>query len=98
MREEIYTSEDTIDIGREMLEGKILVIPVQSFSREYRTAKYQLVRATGGFGCDPTNRGTAVFVKFLSDGEEARYSRGDFEGILKEEFVSELTNEDFPYL
>lgn len=71
-------------------EGKILVLPISTFKEEYQKPEFQLVKATGGFGCDPEKMGTAVFVKFLVDGEECRYRRNDFIGVLKEELVQKL--------
>jgi hypothetical protein len=35
----------------EHIEGKLVVIKPNFFKPEFREAKYQLVLATGGFGC-----------------------------------------------
>ena len=37
------------------IEGKLVVIKQDFFKPEFREAKYQLVLATGGFGCDASN-------------------------------------------
>ena len=34
------------------IEGKLVVIKPEFFKPQFREAKYQLVLATGGFGCD----------------------------------------------
>jgi hypothetical protein len=99
IKAEVYTSDECIQGSySEDYEGKILVLPTQSFHPVYREAKYQLFRATGGFGCSPDTLGTAVFGHFIYDGEECRYRRGDFVGVLKPELVAELDEDDFPFL
>ena len=99
IKTKFYTSEDCIaNSYRHHYDGQILVLPVSSFSTEYQHPQYQLFRANGGFGCDPEKLGTAVFGKFLFDGEECRYRRNDFIGILKPEIEAELSKEDYPFL
>lgn len=58
------------------IEGKLVVIKPDFFKPEFREAKYQLVLATGGFGCDADKFGTAVFVtECCEDPEEYRQER-----------------------
>jgi hypothetical protein len=38
--------------------------------------------AEGGFGCSPTARGSAVFLRF-SDGELARFNRDEIEEVVE---------------
>lgn len=45
------------------IEGKLVVINSGWFKPEYIDAKYQIVLATGGFGCDTEKNGSAVFVE-----------------------------------
>jgi hypothetical protein len=77
-------------INEETLDGKILVLREGILDPKYQEIGYRLHRATGGFGCSPTAIGRAVFAKCLGDGEEARWSRNDFEGWLTEEEASAL--------
>src|SRR5208282_6500275 len=53
------------------------------FKKDYRD-KDRRFRCSGGFGCNPSSAGRAVFGTFLLDGEEARIDRGDVEGIVAE--------------
>ncbi len=43
--------------------------------------------ACSGFGCSPTASGRAVYATCLGDGENARWDRSDFIGVLKDEFL-----------
>lgn len=86
-----FTGEHVVEGSyREHFEGKILVLPISNFKQEYQRPEFQLFKAEAGFGCDPEKMGTAVFGKFLVDGEECRYRRNDFIGVLKPELVKEL--------
>lgn len=40
-----------------------------------------------GFGCSPTASGRAVYATCLSDGEDARWNREDFTGVLDEQYL-----------
>lgn len=99
IKTKFYTSKDCVSNSYgEDYAGKILVLPVKSFSADYQQPHYQLFRAEGGFGCSPETMGTAVFGKFLFDGEDCRYRRNDFIGVLKPELAAELSKEDYPFL
>ena len=78
-----YTSCCEVDFA-----GKYMVLNPECLKGEYREAKYQLFFATGGFGCDPTKMGRAVFGYFVADGEDCRWCRGDFIGVAKDETVA----------
>ena len=81
---QLLTMNDVIEKSYDdKYTGKILVLKPEALSSEYRSAKYQLFQAYGGFGCDPNKLGTAVFGKFLVDGEEARFDRSSFYGVVK---------------
>lgn len=66
---------------------KICVIRTDFFKPEYRNAKSQLFKATGGFGCKPENLGTKIFGTFLDDGEEAMVRRHNVLGIATDECI-----------
>lgn len=73
--------------------GKVLVLKPSILKDEYKTPEDQLFLAESGFGCTPNARGRKVFGKFLKDGEETNFQRGDFIGILKEEHLPEWAKE-----
>lgn len=95
MRTELYTINDCLpESCYEDYEGKIIVMHSEVLKEDYRKPQFQLWKATGGFGCDPTKIGRAVFGICLADGESARWDRSDFIGILKDELVQELNLEE----
>nr|DAH71496.1 MAG TPA: hypothetical protein [Caudoviricetes sp.] len=70
------------------IEGKLVVIKPDFFKPEFRDAKYQIVLATGGFGCDADKFGTAVFViECCKDPEEYRQERYNLIGEPTEEMI-----------
>lgn len=75
------------------LEGKLLVIKAEFFKEDYRDAKYQLVLATGGFGCRPDARGNAIFVKECHKDNPERYRiercNSDVLGIATDTAIAE---------
>lgn len=71
----------------ETYEGKFVIIAPEFFKPEFRNAKYQLFHAEGGFGCDPSKMGNAVFGK---DCEETyRQERYNILGVAKESAIRE---------
>lgn len=69
------------------LEGKVLVMSPMTLKESYWSQENQLWLATGGFGCSPTAAGRAVYATCLGDGEQTRWDRGDFIGVLKDELL-----------
>ena len=80
-------SNDITDVD---LDGKIIVLKEGILDEQYQAIGYRLHRASGGFGCSPSAIGRAVFAKCLGDGEDARWSRSDFEGWLTEDEANAL--------
>lgn len=74
-------------------EGKVLVLSPDSLKESCWSQQDQLWLATGGFGCNPTSSGRAVYATCLSDGEETRWNRYDFIGVLKETHLPDWANE-----
>ena len=69
------------------LEGTVLVMSPFTLKESYWAPENQLWLATGGFGCTPTASGRVVYATCLGDGEQARWNRSDFIGILREEHL-----------
>ena len=69
------------------LEGKVLVMSPYTLKESHWTPENQLWLAIDGFGCSPTASGRAVYATCLGDGEETRWNREDFIGILREEHL-----------
>lgn len=68
----------------ENYEDKLLILNPSALSDEYRKGEFQYFFAESGFGCAPDKIGRKVFGRFLSDGESAQFSRGDFLGVADE--------------
>jgi len=77
----------------ENVNGKVLVMKPSTLKEECWAQENQLWLATGGFGCDPKGRGRAIFATCLSDGEETRWNREDFVGVLDEQYLPEWAQE-----
>lgn len=83
----IFTYDDTTKETTN-LEGKIVIVSADWFKDEYRNAENQLFKAKGGFGCDPTKLGRAVFGNFY-DGETCRVNREYILGVASEKAISD---------
>ena len=77
----------------EDVKGKVLVMKPSTLKEECWSQENQLWLATGGFGCDPKGRGRAIFATCLSDGEQTRWNREDFAGVLDERYLPEWAQE-----
>ena len=71
----------------ESVAGRVLVLKPETLMDEYKTPDCQIFLAQNGFGCVPTASGRAIFGEFLIDGEQAKFSRQDFIGVLKPEHM-----------
>lgn len=71
----------------ETYEGKFVIIKPDYFKPEYRSAKYQLFHAEGGFGCDPAKLGNAVFGRDFE--EQYRQERYNILGVATEEAIQQ---------
>ena len=80
------------------LTGKVLVMSPYTLKESYWSPENQLWLATGGFGCSPSAAGRAVYATCLGDGEQTRWDRSDFIGILKEEHLPDWARESLEQL
>ena len=72
------------------IEGKLVVIKPDFFKPEFRDAKYQIVLACSGFGCDVGKLGNAVFVvECCENPEHYRQERYNLIGEPTEEMIAE---------
>lgn len=81
---EPLTAADCIDGSwREHYENQLIVIKPEQMVAYARTPDNQLLLATGGNGCNPDARGTAVFAKNLFTGTSSRWNRYDVAGVIR---------------
>ena len=73
--------------------GKVLAVSPNSLKESCWEPRNQLWLAESGFGCSPTSLGRAAFATCLGDGERARWDRGSFAGIVKEELLPDWARE-----
>jgi len=74
-------------------EGKVVVLSPDTLKESCWRQQDQLWLATGGFGCRSSGSGRAVFATCLGDGEETRWNRTDFVGVLKEDLLPDWAQE-----
>ena len=73
--------------------GKVLVLSPNTLKEEYWSPENQLWLAQSGFGCSPTARGRSILCTCLGDGEQTRWNRNDFTGVLKDEYLPDWAKE-----
>ena len=73
--------------------GKVLVLSPDMLQESSWTPRSQLWRAAGGIGCSPTASGRAVYATRLEDGEQTRWDRADFIGVLDEQYLPDWARE-----
>lgn len=78
------------------ITGKVVVVAHTRLKRRYQLPRFQLIHATGGFGCKTGNLGSKVFGRFVCDGEDATYNRSDFIGMADEALVSRAMADPTP--
>ena len=82
----LFTKEDTRPLNEdETYVNQYVVINEEFFAPEYKSAEYQLFLAKGGFGCDPSKIGSAIFGADIS--ECYRQERYYILGVAKEETI-----------
>ena len=64
-----------------------------TLKEEYWSPENQLWLAQSGFGCSPTARGRSILCTCLGDGEQTRWNRNDFTGVLKDEYLPDWAKE-----
>ena len=72
---------------------KVLVLSLNTLKEEYWSPENQLWLAQSGFGCSPTARGRSILCTCLGDGEQTRWNRNDFIGVLKDEYLPDWAKE-----
>ena len=78
------------------LTGQFLVLSHERLNRRYQMPRFQIFKATGGFGCKEGSLGRAVFGIHPADGEDARWSRSDFIGIASTQLVARAMQDMAP--
>ncbi len=79
-------------------EGKVLVLSPDTLRESCWSQENQLWLALDGFGCSPTAIGRSVRCICLGDGEETRWNRAEFIGVLKEEHLPDWAIEKLEQL
>lgn len=73
------------------IEGKLVVINLNYFTSQWRDARYQLVLATEGSGCDANDPSGSVYIFEVQDDSPERYSikRSDLIGEPTDSLIRE---------
>ena len=69
------------------VQGRVLIMKPSTLKESCWSPQDQLWLAENGFGCDPKSSGRAIYARCLGDGEQARWNREDFLGVLDEQFL-----------
>ena len=73
--------------------GKVLVLSADTLKEAYWSQENQLWYAHDGFGCQPHAIGRSIRCTCLGDGEDTRWNRTDFTGVLKDELLPDWASE-----
>lgn len=73
--------------------GKVLVLRPDTLRESCWDPRNQLWLGEGGFGCNPQAMGQAVYAACLGDGEQARWNRSDFIGVLDGQYLPDWARE-----
>ena len=68
--------------SKDSLVGKVVVLSGSLLPHEYKSAAYQLVLCTGGFGAQPEARGRQCYFIRLYNGEKGTCYRQDIIGVV----------------
>ena len=91
----LFSTGDCLPNSFEELDytGKVVVLSPDTLRESCWSPENQLWYAHDGFGCAPHAIGRSVRCTCLGDGEETRWNRTDFLGVLKEELLPDWARE-----
>lgn len=76
------------------ITDKLVVVKMDFFDRTYQEARYQLVKATGGFGCNAGNgKDKKVFVKDVFPENRNDGIKRESYGLRRSDLLGEPTAE-----
>ena len=78
------------------LTNQVLVINHTRLISRYQLPRFQLFKATGGFGCQEHSLGRAVFGYCVASNEDARWNRSDFIGIASDQLIHRAMEDATP--
>lgn len=78
------------------LAGQYLVLSHLKLNRRYQMPRFQIFKATGGFGCKDGSLGSKVFGVFVADNEDGQYRRSDFIGVATKELIQQALADTTP--
>lgn len=68
------------------LRGQTLVLDWRLLKRRFQMPRFQIIRATGGFGCQEDSSGK-IFGTSVCDGEDGTYRRASFIGVATDALI-----------
>lgn len=90
----LFGSEHCTGIPYELdYQGEVLVLSSEALRESCWNLRNQLWLGESGFGCSPHAIGQAVYATCLGDGEQARWNRTDFVGVLDETYLPDWARE-----
>ena len=80
------------------LTDKVILLKHDSLLVKYRTLPNMLLRVTGGFGCSPVARGSAVFTDSIIGPKcQERWERSHIEGWYTDEEADQVIAAEATY-
>ncbi len=76
--------------------GKLLVVDHTKLKRRYQMPRFQIFKATGGFGCQANSLGSKVFGEYIADSSATYLFRYDFIGMASDELVKRAMEDTTP--
>jgi hypothetical protein len=77
------------------ITGKVVVIKYSILNKRYQSPRFQIIKATGGFGCKEGSTGK-VFGRMVADGSDITLRRDELLGEASDELVMEAMADDTP--
>lgn len=77
------------------VKGHVLVLDWRLLRRRFQMPRFQLIKATGGFGCEEGSSGK-VFGASICDGEDGAYRRKDFIGLASIPLIEAAMSDTTP--
>jgi hypothetical protein len=76
--------------------GQFLVVDHTKLNRRYQMPRFQIFKATGGFGCQANSLGHTVFGEYIADSTPSKLHRYDFIGIALPELIARAMEDTTP--
>lgn len=78
------------------ITGQYVVLPHTKLHRRYQMPRFQIFKATGGFGCQEGSLGSKVYGVCIADNQDDQWRRNDFIGIATKGLIDKAMADTTP--